>query len=157
MKLQSSQLKITIVRHNLRSLAHWSSGSAPGSQPGGTGFDSRPGRYFDMRNILGQDVHSHVLRSTKPSILLGSVNWYQLRLGLMSFVQLQERRTARLAAGVGAVRLTHRMPQCALLRSPFLPACLPPCKAVLFLICKSRYIKAKTFNLLTFIIMPKYI
>jgi hypothetical protein len=36
----------------------------------------------DMRYILGQDVHSHLLRSTKPSILSGSVNWYQFRLGV---------------------------------------------------------------------------
>jgi hypothetical protein len=35
-----------------------------------------------MHNILGQDVHSYVLRSTKLSILLGSVNWYQVRLGV---------------------------------------------------------------------------
>jgi hypothetical protein len=60
----------------------WSSGSPPGSQTGDTGFDSRPGRYFDMLNILGQDEHSHVLRSTNPSILLESVSWYQLRLGV---------------------------------------------------------------------------
>jgi hypothetical protein len=33
-----------------------------------------------MHNILKQDVFSHWLRSAKPFIPLGSINWYQPRL-----------------------------------------------------------------------------
>ena len=44
--------------------------SAPNSQSGGTGFDPRQ--------------HPTCPRLTKPSSLLRSVNWYQLRLGVIS-------------------------------------------------------------------------
>jgi hypothetical protein len=57
-----------------RSEVHWHSSSALGSQSRGIRFDSWTGRYIAMRNILGQDVHSHVLRPTQPFIPPGSIN-----------------------------------------------------------------------------------
>ena len=47
--------------------------SALDSHPGGPG-SSPASAAAQTRNILGQDVHSHVLRSTQPCILPGSLN-----------------------------------------------------------------------------------
>jgi hypothetical protein len=64
-------------------------------------------------------------------------------------VQLQERRVARLAAGVDAIALTCRMPQRALLQASFSPVACQLLKRSRSL-CKCRYNKNQDFNLLTF-------
>ena len=56
--------------------------SDSGSDVAGSSPDE--GNTNAMRNILEQGVYSHGLRSTKPFILLGSINWYQPRLGVNS-------------------------------------------------------------------------
>ena len=47
---------------------------------------SRPGSAaLSARNILGQDIHSHRLRSTKPFIPPGSINLVPASAGVNSY------------------------------------------------------------------------
>ena len=96
--------------------------SAPDSQSGDTGFDPRQ--------------HPTCPRLTKPSILLRSVNWYQLRLGVKSPLY-----------GHGVVSV-------GLLLAPFHSSFCSwsvSCKAGSgHFRCKSRYRKSGTFELWTF-------
>ena len=55
------------------STSDWGSGVTGSSPNEGT---------TPTRNILEQSVYSNVLRSTKPFIPPGSINWYRLRLGV---------------------------------------------------------------------------
>ena len=93
---------------------------ASDSQSAGRVFESRRRRLFSHISLRQVD-HSSLPRPAKPS-----VNWCQLRLGLKSFVRLQGRLMARLAAGVGVMGLTCRTPRCALIYLPFLPVRLYP-------------------------------
>jgi hypothetical protein len=84
-----------------------------------------------MRDIFGQGVYSHVLRSTKPFISLGSINWYRLRPGVEVLRAATHKDDGRLA-GQPVGESDEETCQ----RSPFglalfvVPTCSPPhCKA----------------------------
>ena len=82
-------------------------------------FESR------RRRLFSRISHSSLPdRPTKPS-----VNWYQLRLDVKVLCAAAGTVMARLAAGVGAMGLTCRTPQCVY---SYISVRLPPCKAALF-------------------------
>ena len=103
-----------------RTVVRWSGDQCAGLETEISGFESRP-RHL---SILFKGVNLQVPRPTKPFILPGSMNWYQLRLGVKvhsAASGLQERRSARLAAGVPAMGPACRRPPSSLLRSSFIP------------------------------------
>jgi hypothetical protein len=116
-------------------------------------LDSRPGdpgsilSFTPVRDIPGQDVNSQVPRPTKPFIPPGSINWYQLRLGLTSSVWLQGWRMARLAAGGGCGGANPSSATVCAAPCVVLICGLPTCNAVVGRdLSLSVAIKTETFN-----------